>query len=118
MGNKRSVYNCKEYVKARYLFLQAYNSFVSAGQTDNAVKCAVNTASLYHRENYYKEAFEVLSRLDGILSETESAKATPRPDLHYPIHKERGLGLFHKLIPFALGVGGGDSKCNQNKDSV
>ena len=77
----------KEYVKARYLFLQAYNSFVSAGQTDNAVKCAVNTASLYHRENYYKEAFEVLSRLDGILSETESAKARPRPDLHYPIHK-------------------------------
>ena len=76
----------KEYVKARYLFLQAYNSFVSAGQTDNAVKCAVNTASLYHRENYYKEAFEVLSRLDGILSETESAKATPRPrpPLPYP----------------------------------
>ncbi len=86
----------KEYVKARYLFLQAYHSFVSAGQTDNAVKCAVNTASLYHRENYYKEAFEVLSRLDGILSETESAKARPRPDLHYPIHKER-MAMYLKL---------------------
>lgn len=86
----------KEYVKARYCFLQAYNAFASSGQTDKAVVCAVNTASLYHREGYYKEAFEMLSRLDGILSDAEMQTSKPRPDLHYPIHKERML-MYTKL---------------------
>ncbi len=86
----------KEYVKARYCFLQAYNAFAAHSQTDKAVVCAVNTAALYHREGYYKEAFEVLSRLDGILSDAETASSKPRPELHYPIHKERML-MYTKL---------------------
>lgn len=86
----------KEYVKARYCFLQAYNAFASRGQAAEAVTCAVNTASLYHREGYYKEAFEVLSRMDGILSDAEAASSKPRPDLRYPIHKERML-MYTKL---------------------
>lgn len=86
----------KEYVKARYCFLQAYNSFTAAGKTDSAVKCAINTAALYHRENYYKEAFEMLSRLDATLAESEAASGRPRPDLRYPIHKER-MTMYLKL---------------------
>lgn len=70
----------KEYVKARYCFLQAYNAFAARSRTDKAVVCAVNTAALYHREGYYKEAFEVLSRLDGILSDAETASSKPRPN--------------------------------------
>ena len=50
-----------EYVKARYLFLQAYSAFIQQANYANAVKCAVQTSALYHRENYYKEAFDVLS---------------------------------------------------------
>lgn len=86
----------KEYVKARYYFLQAYNAYASRSQVDKAVVCAVNTAALYHREGYYKEAFETLSRLDGILLEAETGSSKPRPDLHYPIHKERML-MYTKL---------------------
>ena len=50
----------KEYIKARYLFLQAYNAFSSQGKYDKAVECGVNASALYHRENYFKEAFELL----------------------------------------------------------
>ena len=50
----------KEYIKARYLFLQAYNAFSSQEKYDKAVECGINASALYHRENYYKEAFELL----------------------------------------------------------
>lgn len=50
----------KEYIKARYLFLQAYNAFATQENYAQAVKCGVNASALYHRENYYKEAFELL----------------------------------------------------------
>ena len=52
----------KEYIKARYLFLQAYNSFASQEKYTQAVECGVNASALYHRENYYKEAFELLRK--------------------------------------------------------
>ena len=48
----------KEYIKARYLFLQAYNSFASQEKYTQAVECGVNASALYHRENYYMEAFK------------------------------------------------------------
>ena len=50
----------KEYIKARYLFLQAYNAFATQDKYAQAVECGVNASALYHRENYYKEAFELL----------------------------------------------------------
>jgi len=43
----------KEYIKARYLFLQAYNAFATQENYAQAVKCGVNASTLYHRENYY-----------------------------------------------------------------
>ena len=50
----------KEYIKARYLFLQAYNAFSSQGKYEQAVECGINACALYHRENYYKEASDLL----------------------------------------------------------
>lgn len=50
----------KEYIRARYLFLQAYNSFSTHDKYEKAVECGINASALYHRENYYKEAFELL----------------------------------------------------------
>ena len=37
----------KEYIKARYLFLQAYNAFSSQAKYDKAVECGVNASALY-----------------------------------------------------------------------
>ncbi len=78
----------KEYVTARYYYLKAYQAFAEAGKMDAAVDCAVNAAALYHRENYYKEAFEALSRAEMALNAAEQG-GTPQPALHYPIARER-----------------------------
>mgnify|MGYP000871821775 CR=1 FL=1 len=55
----------KEYIKARYLFVQAYNAFAAQEDYDKAVQCGINASALYHRENYYKEAFELLRGADS-----------------------------------------------------
>ena len=77
------------YITARYLFLQAYNAFVAEGDYAQAVVCGVNACALYHRENYYKEAFEVLTRADQMVSEGEKKSGKQMPALRYPIIKER-----------------------------
>ena len=50
----------KDYTRARYMFLQAYNAYIGAAQYEQAVACGVQASALYHRENYYNEAFELL----------------------------------------------------------
>ena len=77
------------YITARYLFLQAYNAFAAEGDYAQAVVCGVNACALYHRENYYKEAFEVLTRADQMVSEGEKKSGKQMPALRYPIIKER-----------------------------
>lgn len=77
------------YITARYLFLQAYNAFAAEGDYAQAVVCGVNACALYHRENYYKEAFEVLIRADQMVSEGEKKSGKQMPALRYPIIKER-----------------------------
>ena len=57
----------KEYIKARYLFLQAYNAFATQDKYAQAVECGVNASALYHRENYYKEAFELLRGAEQVV---------------------------------------------------
>lgn len=78
----------KDYTKARYNYLKAYEALVAEGKLDEAMDCAVNTAALYHRENYYKEAFDVLNVAEAVLTTSEQG-AEPRPALHYPIARER-----------------------------
>lgn len=61
----------KEYIKARYLFLQAFNAFSTQDKYDKAVDCGVNASALYHRENYYKEAFELLRNAEKVVETGE-----------------------------------------------
>lgn len=86
----------KEYIKARYLFLQAYNAFAAKDQYAKAVECGINASGLYHRENYYQEAFEVLRRIDSFVGTGESKSGKPMPALRYPVTKER-LRMYIKL---------------------
>ena len=41
------------------------------------------------RENYYKEAFEILSSAERFLNSTEESSSKTQPALHYPIDRER-----------------------------
>lgn len=79
----------KEYIKARYLFLQAYNVFASQEQYAQAVECGVNASALYHRENYYKEAFELLRSIEQLVGTGENKLKKNLPDLRFRINKER-----------------------------
>lgn len=77
------------YITARYLFLKAYNAFVAEGDYEHAVTCGVNASALYHRENYYKEAFNLLADAEQTISANEKKTGKELPALRYPIAKER-----------------------------
>jgi signal transduction histidine kinase len=79
----------KEYIKARYLFLQAYNSFASQDNYAKAVECGVNASALYHRENYYKEAFDLLRSAEMAVTTGEQKTGKAMPELRFRINKER-----------------------------
>ncbi|TGY09317.1 HAMP domain-containing sensor histidine kinase [Bacteroides muris (ex Afrizal et al. 2022)] len=79
----------KEYIRARYLFLQAYNSFSTHDKYEKAVECGINASALYHRENYYKEAFELLRGAEQMVNNGEQKSEKTMPDLHFRISKER-----------------------------
>lgn len=79
----------KEYTTARFYYKRAYEVYSSAGKIEPAVECAVNVSSLYHRENFYKEAFEILRTADELVKAEELKSSKPAPALHYPISHER-----------------------------
>ena len=79
----------KEYIKARYLFLQAYNAYASQEKYAEAVECGVNASALYHRENYYKEAFGLLHSSEQLVKNGEQKLQKNFPDLRFLINKER-----------------------------
>lgn len=79
----------KEYIKARYLFLQAYNAFAAQEKYSQAVECGVNASALYHRENYYKEAFELLRGTEQLVGAGEQKLKKGLPELRFRINKER-----------------------------
>lgn len=77
------------YITARYLFLKAYNAFAAEDRYEQAVICGVNACALYHRENYYKEAFELLGNAEQTVTAGEKKTGKEMPALRYPIIKER-----------------------------
>ncbi len=79
----------QSFITARYLFLQAYNAFAADGKCEQAVLCGVNASALYHRENYYKEAFELLGNVDHTIAAGEKKAGKEMPSLRYPVIKER-----------------------------
>ena len=81
--------NKQSYTTARYLFLKAYNAFVAEGNYEQAVICSVNASALYHRENYYKEAFQLLANAEQTVAASEKRTGKELPALRYPIIKER-----------------------------
>lgn len=72
---------------ARYLFIKAFDEYSGQGKLSQGVECAVNATALYYRENYYKEAFDLLRRVDQAI-ENKGENANKRA-LHYLTSKER-----------------------------
>ena len=76
--------------------VQAYNAFATQENYAQAVKCGVNASALYHRENYYKEAFELLRNAELLVRTGEQKLKKDFPDLRFRINKER-LQMYIRL---------------------
>lgn len=86
----------KEYTKARYLFKMAYSAFAAQDKYAKAIECGTQTASLYSRENYYKEAFELCREMDQVILAAEQKQQRNFYDQRYEITKER-LQMYMRL---------------------
>ena len=82
---------------ARSLYIHAFNDYYNRGQMRQGVECAVKAASLYYsRENYYKEAFDLLRRADDAINSAEKETQADKAAMHYLVTKER-LQMYIKL---------------------
>ncbi len=79
----------KEYTKARYFYLKAYEAYSAQQNIDKAVECGVQTAALYYKENFYKESFDLCRAMEQkvLIGEQQSGKSMP--NLRYKINKVR-----------------------------
>lgn len=79
----------KEYIKARYYYLQAYGAFANRENYEKAIECGTQVSALYHRENYYKEAFDICRAMDQLLLAGEQKQNKTFPELRFWVNKER-----------------------------
>ena len=80
---------------ARYNFIRAFEEYTRQGQLKVAMECAARGNALYYKENYWKEAFDLLRRADAEI-EARGKNAKEKAALHYIITKER-LAMYIKL---------------------
>ena len=81
---------------ARSLYIHAFNEYATKGQTQQAVECGTKAVSLYYKENFYKEAFELLRRVDQAVNNDQQASGSTKAGLHYLCTKER-MQMYIKL---------------------
>lgn len=75
----------KKTADARYHFIRAYEDYMNKGNCQAGTECGVKAVALYYKENYYKEAFDLLSRIEQNIKGDPSAKAA----MFYLTSKER-----------------------------
>ena len=80
---------------ARFSFIRAFEEYTRQGQLKVGMECATRGAALYYKDNYWKEAFDLLRRADAEI-DARSKNAKEKAALHYIITKER-LAMYIKL---------------------
>ncbi|MDD3039384.1 HAMP domain-containing sensor histidine kinase [Bacteroides sp.] len=86
----------KEYIKARYLFKQAYSAFASRENYEKAVECGIQVVDLYARENFYKEGFDLCRDMNQLIAVGAEKLHKPFYDLQFLVTEER-LKMYIKL---------------------
>lgn len=72
-------------IDARYNYIRAYEDYMNKGNYEAGTECGVKAVALYYGENLYKEAFDLLSRIEQNIKGDPSSKAAQR----YLTSKER-----------------------------
>ena len=109
----------KNIASARSLYIHAFNDYANKGQIRQGVECAVKATALYYKENFYKEAFDLLRRADQTISASK-LPVSERAAAHYLCTKER-FQMYMKLrksesIKEQLNVM--ESQANQTSDET
>ena len=73
---------------ARSLYIHAFNDYVNKGQVRQGVECAIKATALYYKENFWKEAFDLLRLADQSVSASK-LPVSERAAAHYLVTKER-----------------------------
>ena len=77
-------------IAARALYIKAFESYVNNGKSKQGVDCGVKANKLYYeKENLYKEAFDLLRRIDQTIE--AKGQGANKSALHYWTSKERHL---------------------------
>ena len=80
---------------ARYLYIRSFEDYVNKGQIQQGVECAVKATAMYYKENYYKEAFDLLRRADQSIIAAKQNDSNAAA-LYYLTTKER-MQMYLKL---------------------
>lgn len=81
---------------ARSLFIRAFDDYAGKGQIKQGVECGTRATALYYKENFFKEGFELLRRIDQAINTEEQKGGSAMPSLHYLVSKER-LQIYIKM---------------------
>ena len=81
---------------ARSLYIHAFKDYTGQGKTQQGVECGVKATALYYKENFYKEAFELLRRVDQAINDNQQEAAAVKAGQHYLVTKER-MQMYIKL---------------------
>ena len=85
----------KSIASARSMYIHAFNDYANKGQIKQGVECATKATALYYKENYYKEAFDLLRHADQMIIAGKQP-ANEKAASHYLVTKER-LQMYIKL---------------------
>ena len=86
----------KNVPEARFTYIRAFEDYARSGNLKQGVECGVKATSLYYKENYYKEAFDLLRRIDDAINNAQGLDAGAKAALHYQTTKER-MQMYMKL---------------------
>ena len=89
-------YEKGSYINARALYIRAFDEYARQGHLQQGVECGVKATALYYRENMYKEAFELLRRIDQTIEGVGQSSSVAKAGMHYLTAKER-MQMYMKL---------------------
>lgn len=81
---------------ARSLYIQAFSDYATKGQIQQAAECGAKATALYYKENFWKEAFDLLRRVDQTVEADAKASTPEKAGAHYVVSRER-MQMYMKL---------------------
>ena len=86
----------KDYTKARYLYIQAFESLAQSGDIKQAIEAGTQATYLYYQENFYQEAFALCRQMNEVIFKEEQKLQKSLYEERFLVTKER-LEMYIRL---------------------